>query len=125
MKKVKSFLQRKTLIYKTNVEYGDYTINHIQGCSHGCKYPCYAYLMKKRFGNIKSYEEWIKPVIVENTLELLDKEIPKFRKQRYTACCQDHHIGAFFYHQYWGDLYTQFVLHTIFFAHCNIIFNCS
>lgn len=79
MKNVKSFLQRKTLIYKTNVEYGDYTINHIQGCSHGCKYPCYAYLMKKRFGKIKSYEEWIKPVIAENTLALLDKEIPKFK----------------------------------------------
>ena len=79
MKKVKNFLQRKSLIYKTNVEYGDYTINHIQGCSHGCKYPCYAFLMKKRFGNIKSYEEWLEPSIVENTLELLDKEIPRFK----------------------------------------------
>lgn len=79
MKKVKNFIQRKSLIYKTNVEYGDYTINHILGCSHGCKYPCYAYLMKKRFGNIKTYEEWLEPIIVENTLELLDKEIPRFK----------------------------------------------
>jgi DNA repair photolyase len=54
-------------------------MNHIQGCSHGCKYPCYAFLLKKRFGVIKSYEDWIEPVIVENTLELLDKEIPKFK----------------------------------------------
>lgn len=79
MKKVNNFIQRKSLIYKTNVEYGDYTINHIQGCSHGCKYPCYAYMMKKRFGKIKTYEDWIKPAIVENTLELLDLEIPKFK----------------------------------------------
>lgn len=79
MKKVKNFIQRKSLIYKTNVEYGDYTINHVQGCSHGCKYPCYAYLMKKRFGNINSYEDWLEPAIVENTLELLDKEIPRFK----------------------------------------------
>lgn len=79
MKKVKRFIQRKSLIYKTNVEYGDYTINHVQGCSHGCKYPCYAYLMKKRFGNIDSYEDWLEPAIVENTLELLDKEIPRFK----------------------------------------------
>lgn len=79
MKKVNNFIQRKSLIYKTNVEYGDYTINHIQGCSHGCKYPCYAYMMKKRFGKIKTYEDWIKPAIVENTLELLDMEIPKFK----------------------------------------------
>ena len=29
-------VKRKSLIYKTKVEYGDYTINHIEGCSHGC-----------------------------------------------------------------------------------------
>ncbi|GBG58428.1 radical SAM protein [Sporomusaceae bacterium FL31] len=79
MKRVVNFIRRKSLIYKTNVEYGDYTINHIQGCSHGCMYPCYAYLLAKRFGKVKSYEEWMKPLIVENTLELLDKEIPKFK----------------------------------------------
>jgi len=79
MKTVKNYILRKSLIYKTNVEYGDYTINHIQGCSHGCKYPCYAFLMKKRFKNVSSYEEWIEPSIVENTLELLDKEIPRYK----------------------------------------------
>lgn len=67
---------RKSLLYKTGVEYGDYTMNHVLGCFHGCKYPCYAYLMAKRFGNIKSYEEWLEPKLVSNTLELLDKEIP-------------------------------------------------
>lgn len=36
-------------------------------------------MMKKRFGKIKTYEDWIKPAIVENTLELLDMEIPKFK----------------------------------------------
>lgn len=79
MKNVEKFIRRKSLIYKTNVEYGDYTINHIQGCSHGCKYPCYAYLMAKRFGKVKTDEDWLKPAIVENALELLDKEIPKFK----------------------------------------------
>lgn len=72
-------MNRKSLIYKTGVEYGDYTLNHIQGCSHGCNYPCYAYMMAKRFGKVKSYEEWIKPHIIENALDLLEKEIPKFR----------------------------------------------
>lgn len=79
MSKVEKYIHRKSLIYKTNVEYGDYTMNHIQGCSHGCKYPCYAFLLKKRFGVVKSYEEWVKPEIVENTLELLEKEIPRFK----------------------------------------------
>jgi len=77
MKTVCEFIERKTLLYKTGVEYGDYTINHLLGCSHGCKYPCYAFLMAKRFGRVKSYEEWIAPKIVSNALELLKKEIPK------------------------------------------------
>ncbi len=72
-------ITRKTLIYKTGVEYGDYTMNHVLGCSHGCRYPCYAYLMKKRFGKVKSYEDWCEPALVENTMELLDAEIPKFK----------------------------------------------
>lgn len=81
MKNVNKYIQRKTLIYKTGVEYGDYTINHIQGCSHGCKYPCYAFLLKKRFGIVQNYNDWIQPAIVENTLDLLDKEIPKFKSK--------------------------------------------
>lgn len=72
-------IRRKTLLYKTGVEYGDYTMNHVLGCAHGCKYPCYAFMMNKRFGKIKTYDEWISPSIVDNTLELLDKEIPKLK----------------------------------------------
>lgn len=79
MKQVKGYLQRKTMLYKTGVEYGDYTMNHVQGCAHGCRYPCYAFLMKKRFGQIKTYDEWIEPYLVSNTLELLDKEIPRLK----------------------------------------------
>ena len=70
---------RKSLIYKTGVEYGDYTLNHVQGCSHGCKYPCYAFMMARRFGKVKSYDEWVQPEIVENTMELLEKELPRFK----------------------------------------------
>ena len=79
MKTVNQFLKRKTLLYKTGVEYGDYTINHVQGCAHGCKYPCYAFLMAKRFGKVKTYEQWIEPKIVSNALELLKNEIPKYK----------------------------------------------
>ena len=72
-------IMRITMLYKTGVEYGDYTINLIQGCAHGCKYPCYAMSMAKRFGKAKTYEEWCEPKIVENTLEILDVELPKYR----------------------------------------------
>lgn len=74
-------IQRKSMLYKTGVEYGDYTMNHVFGCSHGCKFPCYAFLMAKRFGKVKTYEEWLSPSIVSNTLELLDKEIPKLKSR--------------------------------------------
>ena len=69
------------MLYKTGVEYGDYTMNHVLGCAHGCKYPCYAFLQKKRFGRVSSYEEWIEPKIVSNTLDLLDIEIPKLKRK--------------------------------------------
>lgn len=72
-------ITRKTMLYKTGVEYGDYTMNHVFGCAHGCRYPCYAFLLKKRFGQISSYEDWLEPRIVSNTLELLDSEIPRLK----------------------------------------------
>jgi DNA repair photolyase len=79
MNKVKGYIKRKSMLYKTGVEYGDYTMNHVQGCSHGCNYPCYAFTMKKRFGQVKTYDEWIEPYLVSNTLELLDNEIPRLK----------------------------------------------
>jgi len=69
--------KRKSLLYKSRVEYGSWTINHVVGCMHGCKFPCYAFIMSKRFGRVKCYEDWIKPKIVTNALEILEKEIPR------------------------------------------------
>lgn len=81
-------IYRKSLLYRSEVEYADFCLNHVEGCSHGCKYPCYAYMMKKRCGIIKTYEEWCKPKIVSNALELLDKEIPKYKSQiKYVHLC--------------------------------------
>lgn len=79
--KVAGYIERKSMLYQTGVEYGDYTMNHVLGCSHGCNYPCYAFLQKKRFGQVQDYEEWIHPYLVSNALELLDKEIPKLKKK--------------------------------------------
>lgn len=79
---------RKTLLYRSNVEYADYCINHVEGCAHGCKFPCYAMMMKKRVGVIKSYQEWIEPKIVANALELLDRELPKYKhKIKFVHLC--------------------------------------
>ena len=72
-------VMRKSLLYRSNVEYGDFCINHVEGCSNGCRYPCYAMIMKIRYGAIKSYKDWIKPKIVGNALELLEKEVPRYK----------------------------------------------
>ncbi len=77
MKKV----TRKSLLYKSKVEYADFCINHVEGCAHGCTFPCYAFNMAKRFGKVKSFEEWKQPKLVKNALELLDKEIPKYKDE--------------------------------------------
>ncbi len=74
-------ITRKTLLYKSGVEYADFCINHAEGCVHGCTYPCYAMMLKKRCGVIKNYNEWRQPKIVVNALELLEKEIPKYKNQ--------------------------------------------
>jgi len=73
------FIKRKTLLYKSKVEYGSWTINHVEGCKHGCKFPCYAFMMSKRFGRVKDYEEWLKPKIVENSIQLLEKELIQYK----------------------------------------------
>lgn len=79
---------RKTLLYKSRVEYADFCINHVEGCAHGCTFPCYAMIMKKRCGIIKNYKEWLQPKIVANALELMDKEIPRYRhKIKFVHLC--------------------------------------
>jgi len=75
------YINRSSLLYKSKVEYADFCINHVEGCAHGCTFPCYAFMMAKRFGKVKSYEEWLKPKLVKNSLELLDKEIPKYKNE--------------------------------------------
>ncbi|BDF78618.1 hypothetical protein CE91St28_14120 [Pyramidobacter piscolens] len=76
-----NYIKRKMMLYRTRVEYGDYAMNHVLGCAHGCKYPCYAYLAARRFGTVDSYGQWIKPRLVSNTLEILDKEIPRLKSK--------------------------------------------
>lgn len=75
-------IRRKRLLYRTKVEYGNFCLNHIFGCSHGCRFPCFAMKDAKRYGWIKDYSEWwSNPKLVENALELLDKEIPKYKEE--------------------------------------------
>ena len=61
---------RKSLIYHTGIGgTGAYAATHVVGCSHGCRFPCYAFLMMQRFGKVATYEEWCRPQLVANALQ--------------------------------------------------------
>ena len=74
-----STMRRKSLLYLSKVEYGGWTANHVLGCSHGCRYPCYAMSLAKRTGRVSGYDDWLQPRVVENALELLEDEIQRYR----------------------------------------------
>lgn len=79
-------ITRNRLLYKSKVEYMDapgvYTMNHVQGCAHGCRYPCYAYLAAKRFGQAGSMGEWMTPKPVDDALSQLCRELRSKRKEQ-------------------------------------------
>ncbi len=70
-------IERKSLLYRSGL--GFFCINHALGCSHGCRYPCYAFLMARHHGRVADYAEWRRPRIVGNALDLLDRELKRKR----------------------------------------------
>jgi DNA repair photolyase len=70
-------VQRKSLLYRSGL--GFHCINHVLGCSHGCRYPCYAFLMARHHGRVRDYAEWRRPRLVGNAVDLLDRELQKKR----------------------------------------------
>jgi len=71
-------IERKSLLYKSGL--GFYCINHVQGCSHGCRYPCHAFMIFNRHGRVRDYADWCQPRLVTNALQLLDRELTKKRQ---------------------------------------------
>jgi DNA repair photolyase len=70
-------IERKSLLYRSGL--GFWCVNHVLGCSHGCRYPCYAYLMATRHGRVQTSAEWRRPRLVGNALTLLDRELARKR----------------------------------------------
>jgi DNA repair photolyase len=66
-------IERKSLLYESGL--GFHCINHVLGCSHGCRYPCYAFLMARRHGRVRDSAEWCRPRLVGNALALLEREL--------------------------------------------------
>jgi DNA repair photolyase len=72
-------VERKSILYRSGL--GFYCVNHVQGCSHGCLYPCYAFMMAKHHGRTSDYDDWCRPRLVGNVLALLERDLrsAKFR----------------------------------------------
>jgi DNA repair photolyase len=66
-------LVRRSLLYRSRL--GFWCANHVLGCSHGCRYPCHAFLIARRYGRVRDYGDWRRPRLVVNALELLDREL--------------------------------------------------
>jgi DNA repair photolyase len=76
------------MINKSAIPSLDHAMNPVQGCAHGCRYPCYAFMMAKHFGRVRDYEDWISPAIVSNTLELVEKDLKRKRdKIKHVQLC--------------------------------------
>ena len=89
-------IERKRMLYKTRVDYqigtdgkpiNDYAMNHVLGCVHGCKYPCYAMGAAMRFKQVGSEDDWRCPKVVSNTLELLERELATKKDVRRVHMC--------------------------------------
>lgn len=61
---------------------GLYAINHATGCSHGCRYPCFARLIRKM-----TYEQWNKPVLHSSVIKSVERELTKFRGVKDVELC--------------------------------------
>lgn len=71
-------VRRKSLLYRSGL--GFWCANHVQGCAHGCRYPCYASMMAKRHGRVRDEGDWRRPRIVENAVELLEAGLDRGRR---------------------------------------------
>jgi DNA repair photolyase len=60
---------------------GFYCVNHVQGCSHGCRYPCYAFMMNRGFGRVRCMEDWVRPKLAADAVGLLARELDRKREK--------------------------------------------
>ena len=74
-------IERKTLLNRSGL--GFWCINAVQGCSHGCRYPCHAFMLARRHGRVRDLADWCRPKLVSNAMQLLDKEL---RRKRAVDC---------------------------------------
>ena len=68
------------VLNKTGVEYGDYSLSFALGCYHQCEY-CYDATCKIRYNKVEDFEAWGHPLVTQDFLAKLDKEIPAKKRR--------------------------------------------
>jgi DNA repair photolyase len=70
-------IRRKSLLYRSGL--GFWCVNPVQGCAHGCRYPCYASLMARRYGRARDEADWRASVLTKGflPLELADRRFDR------------------------------------------------
>ncbi len=72
------FGKKKRLLVKCTFGYIPFRVNYHDGCSNGCKYCC-GCLMCERFISGFDYQKWLEPKLVENALEIFEKNLASSR----------------------------------------------
>jgi len=69
-----STVTRGRLLYRSQVEYANYAVNHYWGCQHACTY-CSAMLNSIRRKKHRDRSDWASPRIVKDAIPQLEREL--------------------------------------------------
>jgi len=72
------FGKKKRLLWKCTFGKIPFRVNYYDGCSNGCTYCC-GCLMCERFIKGFDYQKWLKPKLVENAVEIFEKNLARSR----------------------------------------------
>ena len=65
---------------------GLWAINHASGCSHGCKYPCYAWQRQETLRS-RTYDQWRQPVVYEEAPTIVQQELKRVQGVKDVELC--------------------------------------
>jgi len=65
---------------------GLWAINHASGCSHGCKYPCYAWQRQQTLRG-RTYDQWRHPTVYEEAPTIVQQELKRAQGVKDVELC--------------------------------------
>jgi DNA repair photolyase len=65
---------------------GLWAINHASGCSHGCRYPCYAWQRQQTLRG-RTYDQWRQPIVYEEAPTIVQQELKRAQGVKDVELC--------------------------------------